>query len=414
MRLGDLWMDQHNIAASLLAFNTHGGIRSSRGEEPPIICFSHLRWDFVFQRPQHLMTRAALSRRVFFWEEPIWSESLEGGPNLRMLTTDSGVTVVTPMMPNGMDERAVVRAQRWMLDNLLAIYRISDPIFWYYTPQALPFSAHLTYPRVVYDCMDELSAFLGADQLLPTLERELLARASVVFTGGFSLHEAKRQYHRNVHPFPSGVDVAHFRPARHGLPEPLDQQSIPRPRLGFYGVIDERMDQSLLAQLAALRPDWQIVLVGPVVKVDPITLPRAPNIHYLGSKQYNELPAYLSGWDVALMPFACNEATRFISPTKTPEYLAGGKPVVSTPIADVVRSYRDADGVQIADSAQSFVAAVEHALQLAQEPTAWLTQADEMLATASWDGIWARMTALMDRSRPADHAPESRTGAVWA
>ncbi len=407
-------MDQENIVPLRRGFDKQGAIKF-RHEEPPLICFSHLRWDFVFQRPQHLMTRAARSRRVFFWEEPIWSEpSAESVPNLRMLTTDTGVTVVTPVMPSGMDKRAVVRAQRWMLHNLLDTNRISDPILWYYTPQALPFSAHLTYPRVVYDCMDELSAFLGADQLLPILERELLARASVVFTGGFSLYEAKRQYHRNVHSFPSGVDIAHFHPARHDLPEPLDQRPIPHPRLGFYGVIDERMDQTLLAQLAVLRPDWQIVLVGPVVKVDPAALPRAPNIHYLGGKQYSELPAYLSGWDVALMPFACNDATRFISPTKTPEYLAGGKPVVSTPITDVVRSYGDAVGVQIAGSAPAFVAAIEHALQLAQEPTAWLTQADEMLATASWDGIWTRMMALIGSSRPQDHALESRTGAVSA
>jgi UDP-galactopyranose mutase len=284
-----------------------------------------------------------------------------------------------------------------MLDALLAEQQINSPILWYYTPYALSFTGHLARSLVVYDCMDELSGFLGADAALPLLERELLGQAGVVFTGGYSLYNAKREHHGNVHAFPSGVDVAHFRPARQRLPEPADQQPIPGPRLGFYGVIDERMDRDLLADLAALRPDWHIVLVGPVAKVDPAALPRAANIHYLGGKSYEALPAYLSGWDVALMPFARNEATRFISPTKTPEYLAGGKPVISTPIADVVRHYGGVTGVQIVETAPEFVAAAETAMKLARTPDLWLPAVDEMLAASSWDGIWARMTRLIER-----------------
>jgi glycosyltransferase involved in cell wall biosynthesis len=369
--------------------------------QPPIICFSHLRWNFVFQRPQHLMTRAARGRQVFFWEEPLLAE--EGGPSsqpeLQMQKAEQGVTVVTPLLPSGMTGAAALQAQRALLNELVQTQQLGDAVLWYYTPAALLFSDHLTTQHpVVYDCMDELSVFLGADPSLPNVERLLLDRADVVFTGGYSLYEAKRHQHHNVHPLPSGVDLEHFRPARRGLPEPADQQHISHPRLGFYGVIDERLDTGLIVNLAALRPNWQIILVGPVVKVDPASLPQAANIHYLGGKKYEELPAYLSGWDVALMPFALNDATRFISPTKTPEYLAGGKPIVSTPVFDVVRHYGRAPGVRIADGAAAFVAAVEDVLRLSAEPDMWLPAADEMLAKASWNGIWSRMSALIRQS----------------
>jgi UDP-galactopyranose mutase len=296
-----------------------------------------------------------------------------------------------------MNEAVAMKAQRALLDRLMRTEVITDPVLWYYTPQALGFSDHLTTERpIVYDCMDELAAFLGADPSLPGRERALMDRADIVFTGGFSLYDVKRHQHGNVHPFPSGVDLAHFRPARNGLPEPADQRDIAHPRIGFYGVIDERLDIALLAHLAALRPDWQIVLVGPVAKLDPGMLPRASNIHYLGGKKYAELPAYLAGWDVALMPFARNDATRFISPTKTPEYLAGGRPVVSTPITDVVRHYGHVEAVRIADSAPTFVKAIEDALHLLPDRSSWLAEVDNLLAAASWNGIWSRMTALVD------------------
>jgi UDP-galactopyranose mutase len=244
----------------------------------------------------------------------------------------------------------------------------------------------------------------------------LLEHTDLVFTGGFSLFEAKRHHHANAHPFPSGVDVEHFRPARGHLSEPIDQRTIPHPRLGFYGVIDERLDMKLLADVAALRPEWQIVLVGPVVKVDPASLPRSQNLHYLGGKQYAELPSYLAHWDVAIMPFALNQATRFISPTKTPEYLAGGKPVVSTPISDVVRQYGQTDSVLIAQTAPDFVAAVEHALHLGREPARWLPAVDDMLARASWKDIWTRMSGLIDeKCRESEVEPVSLSRvAQWA
>src|SRR6185369_2872960 len=268
-------------------------------------------------------------------------------------------------------------------------------ISWYYTPMMLPFSRHIETDVTVFDAMDELSKFKFAPTRLIELEQELIDRSDVVFTGGSSLYEAKKDRHSNVHCFPSSVDRAHFCKARAPQFEPADQEDLPKPRFGFYGVIDERFDIELLDKVAEMRPDWSFVMVGPVVKISEEDLPRRPNIHYLGGKTYAQLPSYLSGWDVALMPFAMNESTMFISPTKTPEYLAGGKPVVSTPVRDVVRTYGQLQGVKIASTAEEFVAACEAALKLAEHPYEWLSEADLMLSATSWDTVQARMSGLV-------------------
>jgi glycosyltransferase involved in cell wall biosynthesis len=363
-----------------------------------LICLSHLRWNFVFQRPNHLMAQCARERRVFFVEEPLLEADPAApgptGPELIVREVAPQLGIVTPRGSNSRDP--AVQAE--LLAQLCRKHGIHEPMLWFYTPMALDVARDLRAALVVYDCMDELSAFRGASPLLQGLERELLARADLVFTGGRSLFEAKRGLHSSVHLFPSSVDSSHFRAARSPLPEPADQRGIGRPRLGFFGVIDERLDLDLLANLARQRPDWSIVVVGPVVKIDPRSLPCLPNIHYLGQKSYEQLPAYLAGWDVALMPFALNEATRFISPTKTLEYLAGGKPVVSTEIRDVVSPYAELGLVQISD-ARGFVGAVERALSGAGVPD--LATVDQFIARTSWESTWADMSALIERGLEA-------------
>jgi UDP-galactopyranose mutase len=363
-----------------------------------LICLSHLRWAFVFQRPQHLLTRCARERRVFFVEEPIFERSCE--PRLA-LHADGAVTVAVPHLPDGLGEDEVRETQRRLLDGMIADRSITDYVLWYYTPMALAFTDHLTPRAIVFDCMDELSAFANAPAALKAAEVSLLQRADVVFTGGQSLYEAKRHAHPNIHPFPSSVDAAHFAQARTPNDDPADQASIPRPRLGFFGVIDERMDLELLAGVASERPDWHLVMLGPVVKIDPASLPTAPNIHYLGGKQYDELPRYIAGWDVALLPFARNDATRFISPTKTPEYMAAGRPVVSTSIRDVVRPYGEQGLVRIADTVDDFVDAC--AAALAEDAGPRLRAADAFLQQTSWDGTWLRMRQLVDEAREVAH-----------
>lgn len=365
--------------------------RSPLGEMRQLLAFSHLRWNFVYQRPQHLLTRFQRLCDVHLWEEPV-VEGLEK-PELRTSVAMGGVQVITPVLPHGMTEHAARNALRYLLNQYLAARRISELFAWYYTPMALQFSDHLAPKVTVYDCMDELSAFRGAPPNLMSLEKKLFARADVVFCGGTSLYTAKRKQHDNVYLFPSSIEREHFAPARHLQADPADQVGIPHPRIGFYGVLDERLDLDLLSKLAAMRPDYHFVLLGPVVKIQEGDLPRRPNLHYLGQKLYKDLPAYLANWDVAMLPFARNASTQFISPTKTPEYLAGGKPVVSTPIRDVVKPYGEMNLVKIASTAEEFAGAIDATLA-GPDPT-WLKRVDTVLASMSWDrtfeGMWAEI-----------------------
>ena len=365
-------------------------------QRPNLLCFSHLRWDFVFQRPQHLMSRFADDMAVVFWEEPVVIAAGEQAHvEVRQADDFPAVKIAVPHLPEGLNMAQAEAALTQLCETFAA--GLSGPLIaWYYTPMMLPFSRGLDADVVIYDAMDELSKFRFAPDILLGLEQQLIDQADLVFTGGSSLYEAKKGRHDSVHLFPSSVDRAHFGKARTALAESADQGALPHPRLGFYGVIDERFDIELLDQVAELRPDWSFVMVGPVVKIAPEDLPHRPNIHYLGSKTYAQLPAYLAGWDVALMPFAMNESTQFISPTKTPEYLAGGKPVVSTPVKDVVRHYGQLDGVQIAADAASFVAACEKALELAKDGGGqWLAEADLLLSATSWQTTQARMAGLI-------------------
>ena len=363
------------------------------GGDFDLVCLSHLRWDFVYQRPQHLLSRCARDRRVLYFEEPFYGE----GPRLEVRHSEEGVRVAVPHLPESVrgkreEEEALLQA---LLARLFAEHRIREHALWYYTPMAVAWTRHLTPLAVVYDCMDELSAFKFAPPELREREAELFRRADLVFTGGQSLYEAKRGKHPHVYAFPSGIDREHFGQARHISEDPEDQAGIPHPRLGFFGVVDERFDLELLDALALARPQWQFVIIGPVVKIDPEVLPRHENIHYLGGKSYKELPSYLAGWDVATLLFARNEHTRYISPTKTPEYLAAGKPAVSTSIRDVVRPYGEMGLVRIADDAAGFVAAAEELMQRGVDAD-WLARVDSYLAQQTWDRTWARMAELIE------------------
>ncbi|MCA1645910.1 MAG: glycosyltransferase family 1 protein [Chloroflexi bacterium] len=362
-----------------------------------VVCLSHLRWDFVYQRPQHLLSRYARGTRVFFVEEPIALRAGDGRARLDISEPTAQLKVVVPRLPDRLSDMARDEVQCALLQQLLVDCAIDDFVLWYYTPMAVGFTRNLPPPAAaVYDCMDQLSAFRGAPPELLLREAELFQRVDLVFTGGQTLYEAKRSHHPYVYAFPSAVDVEHFAQARAPQADPADQATLPHPRLGFCGVLDERLDTELLARVADMRSDWQLVLIGPVVKIDPASLPRRPNIHYLGPKNYGELPRYLAGWDVALIPFARNDSTHFISPTKTPEYLAAGRPVVSTSIRDVLRPYRDERLVWIGDTAEEFIAATETAMH--ENPSERQRRADRFLAGMSWDKMWSNMDRLVDEA----------------
>ena len=379
---------------------TEGGRPNGR---PLLVCFSHLRWDFVFQRPQHLMSRFAASHDVQVWEEPVFVPA-PAAPRVEARKIAPNLTIATPQLVEGMDEDLVEAALCALLDDYLGTDQ--PQVAWYYTPMMLPFSRHLQPDCTVYDCMDELANFRFAPPRLLDLEAELFGRADLVFTGGYSLYEAKRARHPSVHPFPSSVDIAHFSQARGKGP------ANDRPTLGFYGVIDERFDLDLLAAIADARPDWRFVMVGPVVKISPDELPKRENIEYPGPATYDELPGVLAKWDVALMPFAINDATKFISPTKTPEYLAAGKPVVSTPIRDVVRHYGRLAGVRIASTPEEFVAGCGEALKLANERGDWLAEVDQALSSMSWNTTQRRMAGLIAEVVDVNQEAVTTAGAV--
>jgi glycosyltransferase involved in cell wall biosynthesis len=361
-----------------------------------LICFSHLRWDFVYQRPQHLLSRFARHCEVYYMEEPIFLHEIV--PGLAIKQKLDHLWVCTPQLPIGLSADEINIHLQIILDEFLTGLDTRDYFFWYYTPMALKYTFGFNPVNVVYDCMDELSAFKFAPTEIQELEQQLFDRADIVFTGGHSLYEAKRGKHANIHPFPSSIDKAHFMAARNSCQPPADQADIHGFKIGFYGVLDERFDIGLIAEIASQRPEWQIILIGPVVKIDPATLPQSANIHYLGSKTYDQLPLYLSGWDVALIPFLLNESTQFISPTKTPEYLAGGKPVVSTAIRDVVSSYGSNGSVAIGNNAQEFIAIIDQ-YAAAGVGNGWLEKIDTLLEKNSWDHTFDQMKKLLTASK---------------
>lgn len=351
-----------------------------------LICFCHLRWNFVYQRPQHLMSRFAKQSRVYLIEEPFFG----GEHNHLQLDRKGNLTVVIPHLQGGLSPEEVVFQQVKLLKDLFEEENINTYYFWYYTPMALAIGNYF-FPKItIYDCMDELSMFKGAPIELKEREKELFDKADLVFTGGHNLYKAKKSSHDNIFPFPSSIDKAHFAQARTISADPEDQANIPHPRFGFYGVIDERFDIDLVKEVAEKKPDWHFVILGPVVKIDPETLPKMDNIHYLGGKSYDELPHYLGGWDVAIIPFLRNDSTKYISPTKTPEYLAGGKPVISTSIVDVVTPYGINNFVHIADTADEFINAAEFELNR-KDREHWLQKVDLFLSQNSWDKTWSRM-----------------------
>ncbi len=359
---------------------------------PTIVVFSHLRWDFVFQRPQHLLTRLAQHYPVLFVEEPVHDD---GTPYMQQSSPAPNVTVCqahTPVSSGGFHDDQLPVLQPLLADLVPPGER---PIVWFYTPMALPLLQGLDPSLVVYDCMDELASFKNPPKQLLQRETALLNLADLVFAGGPSLYEAKRTRHPDVHCFPSSVDVAHFGQATDRARSHPAQAAIAHPRLGFYGVIDERFDTGLVAALADAHPEWQVVLAGPVVKIAEHELPRRANIHYMGQQPYQALPAFLAGWDVCLLPFALNEATRFISPTKVLEYMAAELPIVSTPIADVATPYGDV--VAIAEGPRQFIAACEAALGMEPAQREALAEAmRDVVARTSWDATAEEMRALLD------------------
>ncbi len=373
----------------------------------PILVHCHLRWDFVWQRPQQIFSRLAANHPVLFLEEAMASE---GEARLEISRPQENLFRVVPMVPGcqSMSMQAQCEIVRPLL--LQALHsapelagRFEMPVQWFYSPITAPFFIdRVPSAAIVYDCMDELANFRYASSDLAQREKLLLSRADVVFTGGYKLYESKSMHNANTHFHGCGVDIAHFGKARlHSTPVPKELAGLPRPIFGYFGVIDERLDYELLAHLAGTFPNASIAMVGPFAKIDPSALPRLPNIHWLGQRQYADLPSFVKGFDVCLMPFALNEATQYINPTKTLEYMAAAKPIVSTAVPDVVRNFTPV--VRIGTSAEDFAKAVDESFW-----TPDVERIDEGVRSAessSWDAIVGamrkHMVAAVERRHPA-------------
>lgn len=364
-----------------------GGATTDGREHFPIIVHCHLRWDFVWQRPQQIFSRLAKNHRILFIEDPVIAE---GEPHLAIDEPYPNLVRIVPQIPQHLAVNADKDAEIFLpqiRDALrahpLLAGRFDSAVHWFYSPMPAPgYMGKFDTVGVVYDCMDELANFRFAPPDIADRERFLIAQADVVFTGGYQLFEAKSKMHDNVHFYGCGVDVEHYGKARRADTEvPAAVAATPSPRFGYFGVIDERLDYELIAALAERFPQASIVMAGPVVKVDPNELPKHANIHWLGQQKYDDLPAIVKGFDVCLMPFALNEATKYINPTKTLEYMAAGKPIVSTAVADVVRNFTPI--VDVAYSPSEFVDAVERAWR--QPDADLIARGIERAAGASWD-----------------------------
>ncbi len=358
-----------------------------------LICFSHLRWDYIYHRPQHILTRFATKFRVFFVEEPIM---YEGDDKFEVTITKSNVWRVVPMLSTKKVRKSLVNRQIFLLKSMFSIFEIKEYIFWYYSPMAIKITREFFPVKVIYDCIEEFSVQKHISSYSPNLETELLRNSDLVFTTGINLYNAKQEFNSNTHLFPCSLDKEHFLKARLHLLEPFDQSKIPHPRIGYFGVIDERFDMNLLQEVANARPHWHFVLIGPVVRIKIDELPKNKNIHYLGGKSYDVLPKYLSRWDVAMIPFKINLSTKFINPGKTPEYLAGGKAVVSTAIKEIKNLYSENKLVTIVNTAYQFINGIEHELH-GKNKKLWLQKVDEYLSTTSWDKTFSKMLYLLNR-----------------
>ena len=348
-----------------------------------MIVFCHLRWQFVYQRPQHIISRLASNMKVLLIEEPIHNDTKDSSGNLIVISKTLNV-----LQPYVKDIESI--------SDILAEYVKNNtiPIGWFYSASFSPLLEKINFETVIYDCMDELSLFKGAPAHLINQEKYLMAHADIVFTGGKSLYESKKQLHSNVYCFPSSVDQEHFAQALNGIAIAPDISTIQNPIVGYYGVIDERIDLELLHQCAKKLPNVSFVMIGPLAKIEDADLPKENNIHYLGMRSYDELPGYLKAFDIAMMPFALNDATKYISPTKTLEYMAAGKPIISTKITDVVRDY--SNSVTLIENDDEFCNAITTLLE-EKDHSKMKLEYEKILEKTSWDATADQMELIIKK-----------------
>jgi glycosyltransferase involved in cell wall biosynthesis len=380
----------------------------------PIIAVCHLSWSWVWQRPQQFLSRLARTHPVLFVETycsdvpqtDVRLSTPEGHPN---------VTVCQMHLPANRwsDGRYIDRERRRALQRTLAQElpgQFDDAILWFNDPMAVTaFAGHLDESLIVYDCMDELSQFKGAPPTLLEREQELLEVADVVFCGGRKMRDRRLRVNPNSHFYGTGVDCRHFGAAlTPGLAIAPEIAELDGPVLGYFGVIDERIDYELLAALADADPHWHVVMVGPVTKVDPATFPQRPNLHWLGGRPYAELPALTKGFAVALMPFARNAATEYINPTKALEYMAAGRPVVSTALDEVKSNFGNV--ARVARTPAEFIACCRR--EVAAPSRTRIARGLRLAADNTWEAIVAKLEGHVAESLAAQTSTTSEESSI--
>jgi glycosyltransferase involved in cell wall biosynthesis len=418
---------RRSISRKRKASNGHSRAKKTFRNDYPIIVHSHLCWDWVWQRPQQFISRLSQRHKILFVETVAPAPDL-ARPLARYRTAQNfpNVTILTLQFPtwrwsNG---KYVDGERRRIVQEFIAgpvAGQFEDPVQWFYDPMAVPaFAGRMSEVLTVYDCMDELSKFRCAPPEIIEREAELLARADVVFTGGRKLFEAKSEHNENCHFYGCGVDCEHFGKAlaeETTVPEDLGAIMSPlsvraalpgRKVLGYFGVVDERMDYELIARLADANREWSVVMIGPTMKVDESTLPKRPNLHWLGQRSYQQLPAYCKGFDVCLMPFALNESTEFINPTKALEYMATGRMIVSTGVPDVIRNFGLV--IKIAKEHDEFIKLCREAVERS-EPEA-IKRGSQMARENTWERIVGRMEEHIEEAMKMRRSRRSGSSTV--
>ncbi|RYD58215.1 MAG: glycosyltransferase family 1 protein [Sphingobacteriales bacterium] len=366
-------------------FNTLEG-RTEDGTFLPsnIICFSPIRWNQKDQRPQQIMRRLSQYSMVHFIEEPVYDAT---EAYLSHTVVAEHIHVFTPHLPGGISEEKCQTLQRALLDQFMRDCNFADYTFWYATPVAFAYSKHYCPSVIVYDCLEDIWSLKLPAEKLHDLEQQLLDRADLVFTSSHTQYWNKKDRNNNVHLLPATIDRAHFDCARGKVSEAEEQEHIPYPRLGYMGIVDDRLDTQLLADIADTRPDWHIVLVGPTAKMNAAQLPQRANIHYLGNKPYADLPSYLTGWTAAIMPIQEKSHMTSGLSFKTAECLAAGLPVIATPVKAIAAQYEKENLVMKANSAAEFVAATEAILFDGAADRSWMERVNNFLDMSSRDAV---------------------------
>jgi hypothetical protein len=369
---------------------------------PVLMVFSHMAWNPGQGRTPQLMAALAGRWQILFVEAP---RHAAGAARLESRAIRAGLTVLTlttPAPAAGFHDDAQAFGVT-LLREELAGRRLKIDIAWLDTPMAWPLAQALGIACLAYDCLEGPPASLQFDAaLLHQRESALMRTAALMVAAGPSLFNAHRHRHANLHCVCSAVHAEHFSPASLELTSArarrghVLQSSLARPRLGYFGSIDERLDLDLLAALADRQPGWAFVMVGSVAGIAAERLPQRRNIHWLGEQDDALLPYLLAGWDLALMPYVVSEATRFLMPSQTLEYMAGYQPIVSTPVRDVQALYAPAVTIA-APQAEAFSSACEEVLaESARARSARLIDMARIVARHAWANTADFVHGLLD------------------